>query len=872
MRKWLDRLRNAVRPGRMDRDLERELRFHVAERIDELRETGMDDEAAVREARRQFGNYTAQVERTRDMDIAEGLDAALRNVRLSLRGLAKSPAFSITVVLTLALGIGANSAVFSAINAVLLRPLPFPHSERIVGIAQIQAKTPQPHIAPARLEDWNRLNHTFQAISGYFTQDDSELSGELPEKLTHAFVAPRFLQVWGIAPQLGRDFSPQEEHYGGPNAILISDRYWRRRFGASPDALGKTLRLGQLSFTIVGVMPPSIAFVQRNIDLWSVSAPDFPYARSRDLTWLLGIGRLKPGVTLAQARADLATVQTDLGREFPKPDAQIRAGIEPLKEQTVGGVRQSLWVVFGSVTLLLLIACTNIAALLLSRAAGRQHEIAVRFSLGASRASVAAQLLTEVFLLALAGAGLGLGLAAAAARVFRVLARDLPRVDEIGLDWRIVAYSLTCAVAATLACGLVPAILGTRRSLAGSLASSGRSQVSGRRPAQFVLVGVQVALAVTLLAGAGLLLRSFQALGRVAGGFDPEHVLTFRISANWGETGDFKAAGQTVKRILEAVAAVPGVESSAATFLLPGVPGSFPVELSVAEGRAESEPKIIAESRIGSAGLFATMRIPLLAGEMCPQESNTPGMMVNRVFANTYFGGAGVAGKGVIGKHLGQPSSPYFPLALVRGIVGDARERGLDHEPVPTIYYCGLIMQPGLYFLARTHGNPMALGESVRRKLHEIEPGRSVYDVSPLTAHLSDAFAENRLRTVLLTFFALTAISLACVGLYGTLSYLVNIRQREVGLRLALGALRGQIVRQFLGQGMRVALLGCAAGLGLAGAFTRLLAGMLFGVSPWDAVTMVGVIALVIAVSIAASLLPAARAARVEPMHVLREE
>ncbi len=228
------------------------------------------------------------------------------NVRLSLRALAKSPAFSITVVLTLALGIGANSAVFSAINAVLLRPLPFPNGDRIVSVAQMQAKMPQPLIAPARLQDWNRMNHTFQAISGYYTQDDSELSGALPEKVTHALVAPRFLQVWGVAPQLGRDFNPAEEHFGGPNAVLISDSYWRRRFGANPDVIGKILRLGQWSYPIIGVMPPSIEFVQRNIDVWSVSPPDFPIARSRDLTWFTGIGRLKPGVTLAQARADLA--------------------------------------------------------------------------------------------------------------------------------------------------------------------------------------------------------------------------------------------------------------------------------------------------------------------------------------------------------------------------------------------------------------------------------------------------------------------------------------------------------------------------------------------------------------------------------------
>ena len=863
----LRRLANALRPARLDRDLERELRFHVNERIDELCNSGMTTGDAERLARRQFGNYTTQVERTRDMDLSEWLDSMLRNLRLAARGLAKSPGFSLTVVLTMALGIGANSAVFSVIDAVLLRPLPFPRGDQLVSLSQIQAKTPQPQIAPARLEDWNRLSHTFQAISGYYTQDDSELSGELPEKLTHAFVAPRFLQVWDIAPEIGRDFRPEEEHDGGPNAILISDRYWRRRFGGNPDVLGKSLRLGRTSFPIIGVLPPAMAVIRREVDLWSISAPDFSFARSRELTWFNGVGRLKPGMTPAQAGADLATVQADLGRQFPQPDAQIRASVQPLKEHEVGGVRKSLWVVFGSVTLLLLIACTNIAALLLSRAAGRQHEIAVRFSLGASRTSVAGQLLTEVWLLALAGAVMGLGLAAAAARVFRVLARDLPRIDEIGLDWRIVLYSLVCAVVATLACGLAPALLGTRRSLAGSLASSGRSQVSGRHPAQFVLVGVQVALAVTLLAGAGLLLRSFQALGRVAGGFDPDHVLTFKISASWGETGDLKRAGQTVKQILANVAAVPGVESSASTFLLPGVPGTFPVDLSVAEGRADTEPKITAESRIGSVGLFATMRIPLLAGEMCRDESGTPGMMVNRSFANTYFGGAAV-----IGKHLGQPSSLYFPMAAVRGIVGDARERGLDHEPVPTIYYCGLIMQPGLYFLARTHGDPMALAESIRRKLHEFAPNRSVYDFSPLTAHLSDAFAENRLRTVLLTFFALTAISLACVGLYGTLSYLVNLRQREVGLRLALGALRTQIVRQFVSQGMRVSILGCVAGLGLAAVFTKLLAGMLFGVSPWDAITMAGVVALVMGVSIAASLLPAVRAARVEPMRVLRDE
>ena len=868
MRNLFRRLWNVLRPGRLDRDLDRELRFHVAERIDELQAQGMTAADAGRLARRQFGNYTAQVERTRDMDISERLDAMLRNLRLAARGLMKTPAFSVTVMVTLALGIGANSAVFSAINAVLLRPLPFPNGDELVSVGQIDPQVPQEVVAPVRLEDWNRLNHTFQAISGFYTQDDSELSGELPERVRHAFVAPRFLQVWGIAPALGRDFSPQEEHYGGPNAILISDRYWRRRFGGDPNVLGKVLRLGSSSIPIVGVMPASFLFEDRDVDLWSPSPPDFPLAQNRKLTWYTGIGRLKPGVSVERARADLAAVQAGLGRQFPDPDARIRADVQPLKELTVGGVRRSLWLVFGSVTLLLLIACTNIAALLLSRAAAREHEIAVRFSLGASRASVAAHLLTEVLLLALAGAALGMVVAAAAARVFRVLAKDLPRIEEISLDWRIALYALACALAATFACGVFPAIRGTRRSLAGSLANAGRSQVSARNPARFVLVGVQVALAVTLLAGAGLLLRSFQELGRVSPGFHPENVLLMRVSASWAETGDFKAARQRARDILEGLAAIPGVEASATAFVLPGVPAHQPVELQTPEGRPETDPKLIAESRSVSPGYFAAMGIPLLSGEECREEPNGLGvMMVNRAFANTYFGGVGV-----IGRHLGQPGSLYFPTAIVSGIVGDARERGLNYQSVPTVYWCGVFMQPGLYFMVRTHGKPMAMAQTVRRRLHEIAPHRSVYGLSPLTDHISDAFAENRLRTVLLTFFALTAIALACVGLYGTLSYLVNLRQREVGLRLALGALRAQIVRQFLLQGLRVSLIGCVAGLAIAAAFTKVLAGMLYGVSPRDAATMAGVVGLVMGVSIFASLLPAIRAARVNPMRVLRDE
>jgi putative ABC transport system permease protein len=863
---WYHRLRNVFQRDRTQRDIDRELAFHIAERADELQARGMSEDEAIRSARRSFGNLTAQRERTSDMDVAGWLEAILRNFRHTARTLAKTPVFTATVVLTLALGIGANSAVFSAIYAVLLRPLPFPDGDQLMELRQSNRKSPETLVAPVRLQEWNRLNSTFQAITGYYSQDDSELSGELPEKLKRAFVAPRFLQVWGISPALGRDFTPQEERFGGPNAILISDRFWRRRFGSDPNAIGKRIRLGASAFPIAGVMPASFLFPDRDVDLWSPIPMDAPYAQSREATWFTTIGRLKPGVTVAQARANLATVQTNLAKQYPKTDSEITVSIQPLKEATVSGARRSLWIVFGSVSLLLLIACTNIAALLLTRAAQRQHEISVRFSLGASRASVAAQLLTEAFVLALGGAVLGLFLAAGASTVFRSLARNLPRIEEIRLDWRIVLYSLACAIAATLACGLFPAIRATQGDVSRAIAQGGRTQVFGRNPVHLMLVGVQVALAVTLLAGAGLLLRSFQALGRVEPGFDPSHVLTFQISSSWAEAGG-KPARQRTDRILDSLRSLPGVEAAATSVTLPGAPAQYQIELKVAEGRASTEPKIIAESRYVTPGYFATLRIPLLAGEVCGEQPDLVSVVVNRSFANTYL-----MGSAAIGRHLQLPDRPNLPPGEIRGMVGDARESGIDHLPVPTVYWCSGAIQPGTFFLIRTRVAPRTMVEAFRRKIHEIEPRRSVFDITPLEERISDAFAETRLRTFLLAFFAATAMSLACVGLYGTLSYLVSVRRREVALRLALGALRGQIVTHFLVQGLGVSFLGCAAGLGLAALFARLLAGMLYGVSPSDATTLASVVLVVLVVAMIASLFPAIRAARLEPMQILRDE
>jgi putative ABC transport system permease protein len=516
---------------------------------------------------------------------------------------------------------------------------------------------------------------------------------------------------------------------------------------------------------------------------------------------------------------------------------------------------------------LLLIACINVAGLLLVRSAQREREISIRVSVGASRRTVIGQLLTETLVLAVVGACAGLLLAGGASTLFRRMATGVPLLKTIRLDGRIVAYTLATAVFVTLACGLFPAIRATRRDISGALAQGGRAQVSGRNSFEWVLVGSQVALAVLLLSGAGLLLRSFREIGKVSPGFDGTHVLTFHISGSWNESADYPGVVKRIDRTLDFLRALPGVQEAATSYFLPGVPEPYQVgEVKIMEGRSEEDATVAAASRPVSAGYFATMQIPLLAGKACPETTGVRSMMVNRTFASRYF-----PDSSPIGHHLAVINQAGQP-GLIEGIVGDARERGLDREPSPTVYACFNAPTPFPFFLVRTTGAPQSMAETIRRKMVELEPRRSLYDILPLEAQLEGAFAENRIRAILLGAFAATALLLACVGLYGTLSYLVNTHRKEVGLRLALGAMPGQIAGRFLARGVAVSILGSTVGLGLALMSARLLAGMLYGVSSSDPETLSAVVLLMFGVAMLASLLPSLRAARVDPIEVLRQE
>ncbi len=464
--------------------MDREIADHVARLTEDYIAQGMSPEHARRRAMVEFGGREQVKQQVREVHLWALGESMRFHLLAALRFLRKAPGFSLAVILTLALGIGANSAVFSAIDAIVLRPLAFPHGDELARIYQHDAhgRDANTFVAPQRLEDWNRMASTFSGISGYYKDDLSELSGPLPEKVTEALVAPRFLDVLGVAPALGRNFAPEEEHWGGPDAVLISHAFWQRRFHGDPAAINRKLRVGSSSLTIVGVMPESFAYPDKDVDLWAPSAPDAPFAQRRDETWFTVIGRMKPGVTLKQAAADLETVQQQLGKQFPKPDADLTTQVEPLKATVIGGVGKSLWLLYGSVSLLLLIACSNIAALLLARTAEREQEIAIRFSLGAARKAIVLQLLSEVLGLSLLGGLAGLAVAAGAAKGFHLLAGQLPRAGEVTLNWSVAGYSLACAILTALLCGLYPALRGTRTGLAKGLAAGGRTQVSTRNP------------------------------------------------------------------------------------------------------------------------------------------------------------------------------------------------------------------------------------------------------------------------------------------------------------------------------------------------------------------------------------------------------
>lgn len=864
---WLRRLRHALWPRRGNRDIEHELTFHLTELTDRLRADGLSDREARRQARIRFGSLPAVQERTRELVTLLWVDAARRHASGALRSLTRSPAFALAVVLTLAVGMGTNAVVFAVVDAVLLRPLPFPDGDRLMRIRQVQEGTGETNIAPPRLRDWQTHNTAFDAITGYFTEDTSDTSGDFPERVRRAFVTPGFLDVWGVEPSIGRGFTADEHLTGGPAAVLISHRYWRDRRGAAAHVLDQTMRIGASTFSIVGVMPASFLFPDRGVDLWFPAAIDAPSAQSRQATWYTGVGRLKSGVTVAQGRANLEAIQASLAAQYPATDTRIRVDMVPLKDATIGGIQRALWVVYGAVVALLLMTCVNVAGLLLTRVSQRQTEFAVRRALGAPTRAVGTQVVVEVLMLTIAGASLGLLIAAMGSRWIRVALVTLPRVDEVVVNARTAVWTSGGVMLVALACGVLPALHAMRARAAGAL-TSGRAPAPQRHALQWGLVGAQVALAVMLLAGAGVLGRSVLALARVETGFEVDHILAFRVSGSFAETANPPQLAARIDDTLEALRALPGVEAAASATLLPGLPVHFESAFTVEDARTETDRPIVAELRAVTAAYFETLRIPLLLGEPCRQRAGgvRGEVLVNRQFVRRYLSDrSSPLAVHVAAAHL------YVPPSVITGVVGDARDAGLDREPVPTVYLCDGAAHPMPYFLVRTPRDPRALAPSVRMRLREVDPLRAVYDLAPLEQRLSDAFAQGRVRAILVAAFSVIALVLACLGVFATLSYGVGLQRKEIGVQLALGAGRGTIVRRLVSHTLRVVATGAAVGLALALSASRLLTGMVFGISTTDPLALASAVAIMVAVATVAALIPAVRAARLAPSQTLRE-
>jgi putative ABC transport system permease protein len=794
--------------------------------------------------------------------------------QIASRALARRPGYSLTATSILVLGIGATTALFSVVNTVLLKPLPYPSADRLVRLLEASPSKSKKEslIAPARLEDWNRMNRTFESIAGFYSENVTDTSGPEPERLASRRVSPRFFAVFGAAPLVGRTFSKQEEIYGGPGATVISYGLWTRAFGQDRNAIGTTLVLGGRGYTIVGVMPKE--FAAGAIDAW-LPAQLAPFMmRMRENRFMTGVGRMKPGVTIEQAQADLARVQHQLGEQFPHTDKDWSAIARDLKEQRVGEYRRTLLLMFGSVGLLLLIAVANIASLTLAQLHQREREMAIRSSVGASRGQVIATVMREVLLISGVGAAGGAALAASLVGMVARHFAELPRMAELEFDWRALVFAVAASLFAAMIFGIIPAIQATRADLAPVLAESSRSVSGERRSLQRGLVVAQLGVTVLLLASAGLLLRSYRNLTQVNGGLSTENVITFHVGAAWDE--DRTRIGQLQQHIIGELQRLPSVESAGFTSFLPatGATLNFPVALEGAGQTPENGPFMVGERTVTS-GYLQTLHVPLLAGAGCPplepfSFNRANKSMVNRRFVELY-----AKGENVVGRHFSYPQSvlPNAPANEIVGVVGDVREDGLAVAPAPYVYDCPTAGSwPDPEYVVRARGNPHALMEQVRQIVHGIDPQRAVFGMKMLDSLLNDTLEQPRLNASLLGFFAATAMVLASVGLYSLITLMVMARRREIGVRIALGADSRQIIGLVLAGAGRLLASGIGLGVGMTVVAERVLKTLLFGVSPLDPSTLAGAVGLLAAVSLLAAFLPARRAASVDPLDAIRAE
>ena len=806
-----------------------------------------------------------------------------QNFRFALRRLRKNPGFTVVAVLTLALGIGANSAMFSIVNAVLLRPLPYRDPQRLMLLAERWPQFPRLSLSYLNFKDWRDQSHSFEAVGAVRNNVMTMTGGAEAERLPSQNVTANLFDLLGTKPELGRAFSDAEDKPGAPPVVVISHSLWERRFSSSPGVLSQTITLDNENYSIIGVMPPRFEILQQAAD---VILPFEPWARTLpdDRSWhpgILPIARLKPGVSLEQARSEIAVIAKRLEEQYPQTNTNVSSLVDPMLEQIVQNVHTALWVLIGAVGVVLLIACANVANLLLVRATGRRREMAVCIALGARPFDIIRQLLAESILVAVAGGALGLALAwAAVPLLVRLAGSSLPRSNSVSIDLGVLGFTALIAFVAGILFGLAPARHTWSIDLRETLNETNRGgAVRAVLRTRAALVVSEIALAMLLLVGAGLLFKSFERLSRISPGFSTDHILVANIVRSPTAYSDRNVRLGFFDRLFEQISALPGVRSVGAASFLP-VTGAGPALHFNIQGRPPRSPQeyTIANYRAVSAGYLKTLGVPLITGrwiEDRDREGAPAVVVVNSSFARTYF-----PNQSPIGQHMqvgAVPNpDPRVPWMEIVGIVADVKQSLASESSsemyVPFRQADQVLPVLTMSLVVRTAGDPLAQTNSIRSVVQNIDPNQPVTAIRSMEENVAQSVSAPRFRTVLLSVFAGIALVLAAVGIFGVMAYSVAQRTRELGLRIALGASRGRVLQLVLAHGVRLTLVGVAIGLVATFLLTRYVSSLLFNVPPYDPMTLVGVVAALIVISLCACYLPARRATLVDPIVALREE
>ncbi len=877
LRRLWYRLRVLLHKKQSDEEMNREIEQHLAGLTSRYEAEGMSPAQARQAALKEFGGVEQIKERARAERVWMWPLEFSRDLRYALRMLAKNPGFTFVAVMALALGIGANSAIFSVIDVVLVRPLPYRDAAQLVTVWEEATKLGFPFNtpSPANFLDWREQNSVFSGMAATADKSFNLTGSGEPERLDGERVSANLFSLLGADPFLGRSFLPEEDAPGKGDAVILSYGLWQRRFGAARDLIGKPIVLNGTSYRVIGVMPRDFVLPGPKDQLWVPLAFESKEAASRGNHYLRVIARLKPGVTMQAAGSQMSTIAARLAQQYPQYNSQIGSVIRSMREEVVGDVRPALLVLLGAVGCVLLIACANVANLLLARAAVRQKEIALRLALGAGRSRLVRQFLTESLLLGTLGGVFGLLLAGFGLEVLkRFIPNAISHPEAIGIDLRVLLFAILISVLTALAFGLVPAMQALRFDLNATLKEGGRDSSSGagRQRLRSMLIVGEIAVSFVLLIGAGLLINSFLHLRNLDPGFRPENLLAMKVELPELKYSDQTQRSTFYEELLRRVRELPGVKAAAVASNLPLTYDGDSIDISM-EGQPDpppnERPSVII--RVVSPGYFETMGIPLLRGHEFTAkdyEKTVPGVVISEKTARYFW-----PKEDALGKRL-KPGSSTSPgrWRQVIGIVKDVRQNDFVADPGLQIYftYRQVDAFPPNALVLRTSVDPLSLGPAVRRVVQEVDKDQPVSDIRTMSEIVSAAVARQRFSMLLLGIFAAVALILAGIGIYGVMSYSVAQRTREIGIRMALGAQKSDVLKMTVGQGLQLVIVGVVIGLAAALVLTRVMSSLLFGVSATDPMTFVTISLILLGVALTASYVPALRSMKVDPVIALR--